>query len=43
MLAGLTEEDRQDTWREIEAALGGFETEDGFSGPCELLVGVGTN
>jgi SAM-dependent methyltransferase len=43
MLAGLTEEDRQDTWREIEGALGEFETEDGFSGPCELLVGVGTN
>jgi SAM-dependent methyltransferase len=43
MLAGLTEEDREDTWREIEAALGQFETADGFRGPCELLVGVGTN
>jgi SAM-dependent methyltransferase len=43
MLAGLTEADRQDTWREIEEALRAFETEDGFSGPCELLVGVGTN
>jgi hypothetical protein len=43
MLAGLPEEDRQDTWREIEAALGEFESEDGFRGPCELLVGVGTN
>jgi SAM-dependent methyltransferase len=43
MLAGLAEEGRQDTWREIEAALKEFETEDGFSGPCELLVGVGTN
>jgi SAM-dependent methyltransferase len=43
MLAGLPEADRQDTWREIEAALGEFETADGFRGPCELLVGVGTN
>jgi SAM-dependent methyltransferase len=43
MLAGLPEEERQDAWREIEAALGEFETSDGFSGPCELLVGVGTN
>jgi SAM-dependent methyltransferase len=43
MLAGLTEDERQDTWREIEAALGEFETADGFRGPCELLVGVGTN
>lgn len=43
MLAGLTEEDRQDTWREIESALGEFETANGFRGPCELLVGVGTN
>jgi len=43
MLAGLSEVDRQDTWREIEAALGAFETAGGFRGPCELLVGVGTN
>ena len=43
MLAGLSEDERQDTWREIETALGEFETANGFSGPCELLVGVGTN
>jgi SAM-dependent methyltransferase len=43
MLAGLTEDEREDTWREIEAALGEFETAAGFRGPCELLVGVGTN
>jgi SAM-dependent methyltransferase len=43
MLAGLSEEERQDTWREIETALKEFETADGFRGPCELLVGVGTN
>jgi hypothetical protein len=43
MLAGLSEQDRQDTWREIETALGEFETAEGFRGPSELLVGVGTN
>lgn len=43
MLAGLPEAERQDTWREIESALGEFETADGFRGPCELLVGVGTS
>jgi SAM-dependent methyltransferase len=43
MLAGLSEEERVDTWREIEAALGEFDTAHGFRGPCELLVGAGTN
>jgi len=43
MLAALSEAERQDTWREIETALGEFETAGGFRGPCELLVGVGTN
>jgi SAM-dependent methyltransferase len=43
MLAGLSEEEREDTWREIEAALGEFETAHGFRGACELLVGAGTN
>jgi hypothetical protein len=43
MLAGLPEEEQRDAWREIESALGAFETGEGFRGPCELLVGVGTN
>jgi SAM-dependent methyltransferase len=43
MLAGLAEEEQQDAWREIEAALGEYETAAGFSGPSELLVGVGTS
>ena len=42
MLAKLSDEEREDTWREIEAALGQFEGADGFAGPCELLVGAGT-
>ena len=37
----MPSEERQDTWREIETALGNFTGADGFSGPCELLVGVG--
>ncbi len=41
MMAALSERDRADTWREIEAALGKFETEQGFVRPCEMLVGAG--
>ena len=43
MLAGLSEQERTDTWREIEEALKAFEGPDGFAGPCELLVGAGTH
>ena len=42
MLSGLPEEEREDAWREIAEALLEFDGPDGFSGPCELLVGVGT-
>jgi SAM-dependent methyltransferase len=42
MMAGLAEADRVQVWRDIEAALGAFESKDGFVGPCEMLVGVGT-
>lgn len=42
MMAGLGEADRGQVWRDIEAALGVFETQGGFVGPCEMLVGVGT-
>ena len=42
MMSGLTEEERVQTWRDIEAELRRFETANGFSGPCEMLVGVGT-
>jgi len=43
LMAGLTEQEREETWAEIEAALGEFEGPNGFAGPCELLVGVGVN
>jgi SAM-dependent methyltransferase len=43
MLAGLGNAEQEGAWREIESALGEFEAGDGFRGPCELLVGAGTN
>ena len=43
MMAGLSEEEREDTWREIEQELKQFETADGFEGPCEMVVGSGVN
>lgn len=43
MMASLSEDERADTWREIEQALLRFESPaDGFVGPCEMLVGAGT-
>lgn len=41
MLAGLSEVEREDAWREIEHELSRFETSDGFEGPCELVVAAG--
>ena len=38
MLAGVPETDRSAVWHQIEHALRQFETDDGFIGPCELLV-----
>lgn len=44
MMAGMDEEERAATWEEIERALERFETKEaGFVGPCEMLVGSGTN
>lgn len=42
MLAGLDESEREEAWREIEHELSRLETSEGFVGPCELLVSVGT-
>jgi SAM-dependent methyltransferase len=42
MLSGVDEADRDAVWADIETALARFESEDGFVGPCELLVGSGT-
>jgi SAM-dependent methyltransferase len=42
MLAGLAEAEREAAWTEIEEELAAFEGSDGFVGPCEMVVGVGT-
>ena len=42
MLSGVDDEEQAAAWREIEKALGEFETADGFVGPCEMLVVSGT-
>jgi ubiquinone/menaquinone biosynthesis C-methylase UbiE len=42
MMAGLTEAERQAAWEEIEQELRQFEGPDGFAGPCELVIAVGT-
>jgi SAM-dependent methyltransferase len=38
MLSPVPADERPAVWREIEDALGQFETRGGFVGPCELLV-----
>lgn len=43
MMAGLSDSEREDTWREIEQELRQFEGANGFEGPCELLVAAGSN
>ena len=42
MMAGLTEAEQAEVWIEIEEALRQFESGGAFTGPCEMLVGVGT-
>lgn len=42
MLAPVAPEQRQSVWDEIESELSRFETESGFVGPCDLLIGAGS-
>jgi SAM-dependent methyltransferase len=42
MLAALSESEREAVWKEIEQELKKFEAPGGFTGPCELVLGVGT-
>lgn len=42
MLSGLDAAGREAAWAEIETALSEFESADGFTGPCELVVAAGT-
>jgi SAM-dependent methyltransferase len=41
MLAGLSPAEREEAWDEIAAELARFEADEGFAGPCELLVAAG--
>jgi SAM-dependent methyltransferase len=42
MLGGLTIDEQDAVWEEIEAALRDYETSDGFVGPCELVIAGAT-
>jgi hypothetical protein len=42
MLSGVSPEEREAAWAEIEPELGRFDGPDGFVGPCELLVAAAT-
>ncbi len=42
MLSGLSDPQQDEAWNEIEEALGQFEMDGQFEGPCEMLVAVGT-
>ena len=42
MLSGLSDAEKDEAWNEIEEALGQFESNGQFEGPCEMLVAVGT-
>ena len=42
MLSGLDETGREAAWAEIGEALERFDADDGFEGPCELIVAAGT-
>lgn len=38
MLSGLTEEVKEEIWKQVEEAMRHFETAQGFESPCELLI-----
>lgn len=42
MLASLSPQEQRSVWAEIEEALGQFETDEGFVGPCELVIAGAT-
>ncbi len=41
MMSGLSDPEKQSVWEEIEKELQKFESENGFVGPCEMVVAVG--
>jgi SAM-dependent methyltransferase len=42
MMSGLDTKVQERTWDEIAGALAAYESADGFTGPCELVVAAGT-
>jgi hypothetical protein len=42
MMAGLSENERVETWPEIDRALSAFEGPEGFIAPCQALIGAAT-
>jgi ubiquinone/menaquinone biosynthesis C-methylase UbiE len=41
MMSSLSDSEKESVWHEIESELGKFETENGFAGPCKMVVAVG--
>ena len=41
MMSTLSDSEKDSVWNEIEEDLKMFETENGFAGPCEMVVAVG--
>jgi len=41
MMSTLSDSEKDSVWKEIEDELKKFETENGFIGPCEMVVAVG--
>ncbi len=41
MMRSLTDTEKESVWKEIEQELKQFETENGFTGPCEMVVAIG--
>ncbi len=42
MHSGLSDSEKDEAWQEIEEALNEYEGPDGFKGPGELVLAVGT-
>jgi SAM-dependent methyltransferase len=42
MLSGLDEREKANAWEEVAAELRNFEGTQGFEGPCEMAIAVGT-
>lgn len=41
MMSSLSESEKESAWNEIENELKKFESDNGFAGPCEMVVAVG--